>query len=736
MSARPQLSILVLGDDVRSHADTLLEHLAAFGRYSRHRVDYYNPRSVESSRHLNLSAYDVVVIHYSLAITFDAYLSPAFRDQIRRYAGLKVQLLQDEYRWVEEVTATMRDLGIDVLLSIVPEEEIDAVYGGRLPDTEILPTLAGYVPENLASHRAPPIVVRPIDIGYRGRVLPFWNGRLSQEKVWIAQGVLERIEGTGLTHDIAWGESDRIYGKRWTRFLTSCRTTLGAESGTSITDFDGSIEAAVRDYLGRHPEAGFDEVSREVLGPHEGNVMMNVVSPRLFEAAALRTAMILFPGHYGGTVQPWDHYVPLEKDFSNFDEVVEAVRDVPMLQAMAERARAEVVDSGRYSLRSFVAGFDDIVETRVKSRGTGDRSALRRARLERVRRTRTVAGYDPRPLKIAAAQAFVLARLLGGDRRLRRLTRVLLADATFRRNVGLTRLANDVLRLGILRRAQAGDPVVHEQFAVACRTHPDGALTFVSRPDADIGDVPDAHGLGANRTVLWDHRQVGEVFHFEWIRGRLFSFGVGLHGVPGIHQFGTFPAAARAGLPELEAAIEPLTSAPAARRPRRPPHPVVVALGVALRPRNYLGKAYLLARLLLRRPRLRALAVDYAREPALRAATPPKAFIRDLVKLYVVQEASRARVPGVHVCADAHDGVLTFRSTGSSRNGAPPSEPPASLERVVWEHEHDLAVNVPVWFHPRLVVSVGPEGTHEFDALVRLHAERPLLTWRALTDLA
>ena len=86
-SPAPRLSILVLGDNVRSHADTLLEHLAAFRRYSRHRVDYYNPRAVESSRHLDLSAYDVVVIHYSLAITVDAYLSPAFREQIRRFDG-------------------------------------------------------------------------------------------------------------------------------------------------------------------------------------------------------------------------------------------------------------------------------------------------------------------------------------------------------------------------------------------------------------------------------------------------------------------------------------------------------------------------------------------------------------------------------------------------------------------------------------------------------------------------
>ena len=231
--------------------------------------------------------------------------------------------------------------------------------------------------------------------------------------MWIAQGVLERIGGTGLTHDIAWGESDRIYGRRWTRFLTSCKTTLGAESGTSITDFDGSIEAAVRAYLARRPEAGFAEVGRTFSAPYEGNVMMNVVSPRLFEAAALRTAMVLFPGHYGGTVQPWEHYVPLEKDFSNFDVVVESIRDTASLQEMVERARVDIVDSGRYSLRTFVAEFDESSSARVKARGTGGRRALRRARVERVRRTRTAAGFDARPLKRAVAQGYVLGSTAG-----------------------------------------------------------------------------------------------------------------------------------------------------------------------------------------------------------------------------------------------------------------------------------------------------------------------------------
>ncbi|MDP9222313.1 MAG: hypothetical protein M3P18_00370, partial [Actinomycetota bacterium] len=300
MNPSTSLRILMLCDDSRAHADTVLEHLAAFRRYSMHRIAFFNPMGVSDSAHLDLNAFDAVVIHYSLVITADGYISPAIREKIRSYDGLKIQFLQDEYRWVDDITEMMRYLEIDLLFSIVPEREIEKVYGARLPDTEIVPTLAGYVPEKLAHLRRAPIATRSIDVGYRGRVLPYWNGALSQEKVWIARGFLARVGETELRHDVAWGENDRIYGAKWHRFLASSRTTLGSESGTSITDFDGSVEAAVTAYLVERPGATFEETSRAVLAGTEGNVMMNVVSPRLFEAAAIGTGMVLFPGEYGG----------------------------------------------------------------------------------------------------------------------------------------------------------------------------------------------------------------------------------------------------------------------------------------------------------------------------------------------------------------------------------------------------------------------------------------------------
>ncbi len=113
----------------------------------------------------------------------------------------------------------MQDLGIHILFTLYPSEQIPHVWDEyKLPGVVKLSTLAGYVPERLVGARVPPIESRSLDIGYRGRIVPYWLGEFGQEKMWIGQGVLERSERCGVTCDIAWCEEDRIYGEDWNRF--------------------------------------------------------------------------------------------------------------------------------------------------------------------------------------------------------------------------------------------------------------------------------------------------------------------------------------------------------------------------------------------------------------------------------------------------------------------------------------------------------------------------------------
>jgi hypothetical protein len=262
----------------------------------------------------------------------------------------------------------LRFMGIHVLFTCVPDGEVDKVYSpSALPGLKKVNTLTGYVPKALLTRDVSRIKDRPIDVGYRTRRLAYWLGELGFEKIQIADRFIQHTQNSGLRLDISTEESHRIYGDRWIDFVSSCKAMLGTESGASVFDFSGELQERVERYQAEHPEADFVEIQERFLRPHEGRIRLNQISPRCFEAAALRTAMVLYEGHYSGILEPWRHYVPLRKNFSNMDEVVAILKNDERLQTIADCAFAEIAQNPKYSYESFIADFDRVVAEEIKA---------------------------------------------------------------------------------------------------------------------------------------------------------------------------------------------------------------------------------------------------------------------------------------------------------------------------------------------------------------------------------
>ena len=528
------------------------------------------PRSIA----LDLDYFDVAVIHYSVVLSSLNYLSADFRDKLRRFRGLKVEFIQDDYRWIDRETAASRDIGINVLFTVAPEPAASQVYDERLPGVRRVLTLTGYVPENLVGRPIKPLGERTIDVGYRARDLPFWLGRLSREKVWIGQRFLERAPAYGLRCDIAWTEDQRIYGERWIEFVSSCRATLGCESGASIADFDGSVEQAVLTFMGAHPRATFEDVHEAVLRPYEGNVVMNIVSPRVFEAAALGTALVMFPGEYSGVVSSEKHYIVLEKDFSNMDDVVDKLRDDKLVSAMTARARHDLIESGRWGYRAFVDQFDQVVDADARTmRGRSIALRYRATQAERAMRV------PPPTVRLAR----VASRLLHRDPSMRfsveregqlrkglLAMRVGLADPDLRpllrlgrrSGTSLDRLLREILELSLLRRAATGD-LPGQSFVVGIEFDPERrALSFVSAAAADrvperittADSILEAVRRRELTVIEWDHRPLGGQVRLDRP-----SMVVGI-GLDGLETFSVLTEIGRSRPSALERALTPLLS--------------------------------------------------------------------------------------------------------------------------------------------------------------------------------
>lgn len=285
---------------------------------------------------------------YPIFKPFDDYLAT-------QIDNLTIQFCQDENYNCRRRRAFITDYNIQWIYTSLDPQYYQEVYYSRCPTVKkIFPTLCGYVSDNMlakARKFAKPFEKRTIDIGYRARTLPPYLGRGAMEKQLMGLGFLERAKGLGLNLDIKINEESRLYGDDWYKWLGNCRAVLGVEGGGSIFDLDDEVWDTYR----RKP-CSYEELPVDLMKKMEGRIFYQHFTPRHLEAAACHTPQILFTGKYNGNMKPWVHYAPLEKDFSNFHEVMSRVPLVA--KTISDNTYNDLIVSGKYTYQKFIQGFD------------------------------------------------------------------------------------------------------------------------------------------------------------------------------------------------------------------------------------------------------------------------------------------------------------------------------------------------------------------------------------------
>lgn len=360
-SASKKRRILLLCHYYPGAAGAIIDHIEAFRNYSEN--EYFILSNLgDLPPWLELSRFDALVFHYSLVACYDNYISPDGRARIRDFKGFKAAFVQDDYRWVDDTVNALAYMRIHALFPLAGADIIDAVYSPeKLPGVRKETVLAGYVPQSLVALEVPDYASRTRDVGYRARKLPAWMGSHTLQKWEIAERFSRDAARHELSTDISVREEDRIYGDQWIEFITNSRATLGTESGASVCDFTGEIQRKVEAHMARDPSAEFEVLRDLYFKDNDGKIMMNVISPRCFEAAALRTLMILYEGAYSGVLIPGRHYVPLKRDHSNMDQVVRVLRDPDKAQKIINQAYDEVARNHAYSYAAMVELVDRVM---------------------------------------------------------------------------------------------------------------------------------------------------------------------------------------------------------------------------------------------------------------------------------------------------------------------------------------------------------------------------------------
>jgi len=356
------MNILILYNSTQTYTNTVYEHLASFEHYSSHRFFYCHADPV-SELNLDLKNFDAIGIHFSIRLPFNQ-ISTSVEKLLKDFVGLKFLFIQDEYDFPQRTWYWIRNLGINLVFTVVPQAGIETVYPkAEFPHTRFVTNLTGYVPEKLPpTQDLPPPSERTLMVGYRGRPLPIRYGQLGIEKISIGQIVKNYCDQYYVRNDIAWSEKARIYGPQWYDFVVSCRSMLGSESGSNVFDWDGTLNKVIEKYRNENPKALDDDVYIDIIRPLEIDGLINQISPKVFEAIASRTVLVLFEGEYSGLIRPGVHFIALKKDGSNLEDVVSLLNNNVYIDAMADRAWNDIIISGKYSYRSFLSMVDQEIE--------------------------------------------------------------------------------------------------------------------------------------------------------------------------------------------------------------------------------------------------------------------------------------------------------------------------------------------------------------------------------------
>ena len=137
----------------------------------------------------------------------------------------------------------------------------------------------------------------------------------------------------------------------------------------------------------RIPDLTFQDLWDAVLHQWEGFIPQRCISPRHFEAAAFRVCQILYEGNYSGAMHPLVHYIPLKRDFSNFNDVIQMFRDERLRRELTENAYRDLIASGNYSYERFIGCFDqELMKEGLRPELDQDTAGEITTRLDRERR--------------------------------------------------------------------------------------------------------------------------------------------------------------------------------------------------------------------------------------------------------------------------------------------------------------------------------------------------------------
>lgn len=388
VNQRPEKLLLLcyFDPDGSSTVSEMVTFIKAFSKFSYTVINIFEQSrangALRLSSKLNIQAFDGIIIHNSLSYNVDNLISLdlSLKHKLCNFNGLKVLMKQDENYRYKELAKYIGQTGFDLIFTCLSKEDIYKIYPPDITgNPKFVKMLTGYVTPTLRNFNSNNYT-RKIDIGYRGSIQPLSFGRLAYEKRKIGDDILRLCKDKNLILDISSQWEERLGAQAWLNFLSSCKSTLGVESGASVFDLYDDLEErchrAQTKYGLYRDDNNYADLYLSELKEIECLINYNQISPRHFEAAATKTLQIMYPGFYSGIFVKNRHYIELNRDYSNIDHVISIIQNDQLRTQIVDCAHDEIINNTDYWIETFIKKIDREISRLLIKKGQYKKALL------------------------------------------------------------------------------------------------------------------------------------------------------------------------------------------------------------------------------------------------------------------------------------------------------------------------------------------------------------------------
>ena len=135
-------------------------------------------------------------------------------------------------------------------------------------------------------------------------------------------------------YDISIKDEDRFGYKDWAVFLNKCVSMPSVCTGSNFFFIDDDLRKEVLSFKSKGKS--FKEIYDNFFKYRKQGTEWRGVTGKVVEALGTKTVNIMVDGDYGPYLKPDVHYIPLRKDFSNYKECVEKLKNKEYFSQITE----------------------------------------------------------------------------------------------------------------------------------------------------------------------------------------------------------------------------------------------------------------------------------------------------------------------------------------------------------------------------------------------------------------